>query len=208
MELDEVKLIGSVVKIRSVDHIEATRLIRNDFTYVMELEDWMKSYREFSLLDSAVEEKEFKTFKDLQGLPMTGGKQLWNVKAEVLDISPKTFKDAVRNYSPTDNKFLASKSDHTKTVYNMRVLLRDASLPENAVFESYLFSWDGRGSDFVPGVDLQNIGVSSLKNESKLYTERLNQLLEESTMERPVQVLLESCPIKGKLMFRVLRMEC
>lgn len=51
MEMDEIKLIGSVVKIRSVDHIEGTRLIKNDFTSVMEIEDWMKSYSEFSLLE-------------------------------------------------------------------------------------------------------------------------------------------------------------
>jgi hypothetical protein len=92
-------------------------------------------------------------------------------------------------------------------VYNLRILLRDSSIPDTSVFESYLFSWDGRGSDFVDGVDLSNINVSSLKNESKLFQERVNELLEESSPDRPVQVLIESCPAKSKLMFRVLKIE-
>lgn len=45
MTMDDIKLIGAVVKIRSIDRIEGTRLIKNDFTYVMELEEWMKSYK-------------------------------------------------------------------------------------------------------------------------------------------------------------------
>lgn len=136
-----------------------------------------------------------------------GGKKLWNVKCEVLDVSPKTFKDAVRNYDPYSNKLLANRNESTRSVYNVRLLLKDASLPETTVFESYLFSWDGQGSEFVPGVDLQNIGVSSLKNESKLYQDRLNQLLEETSLEHPAIIQLESCPTKQRLMFRVLSLE-
>lgn len=92
-------------------------------------------------------------------------------------------------------------------MYNIRVLLKDPSLAETAVFESFLFSWDGAGNDFVKGVDLHDITVSSLKNESKLYQERINQLLEETSPDNPVEALIESCPTKSKLMFRVLKLE-
>lgn len=33
-----------------------------------------------------------------------GKKETWNVKCEVIDISPKTFKEAVTYYNPYQNK--------------------------------------------------------------------------------------------------------
>jgi hypothetical protein len=71
MELNEVKLIGSVVKIRSIDRVEDTKLIRNDFTSVIEIEDWMKSYKELTRegVVKPSEDKQFSTFKELLSLP-------------------------------------------------------------------------------------------------------------------------------------------
>jgi hypothetical protein len=84
-------------------------------------------------------------------------------------VSPKNFREAVRNYNPYDNKLVANKGESTRSVYNIRLLLRDASLPETGVFDAHVFSWDGKGDDFLPEVNIQDISVSSLKSESKLY---------------------------------------
>jgi len=147
----------------------------------------MKSYNEFSLLDDKpVETKEYVTLKQLMLLPNSGGKKVWTVKCEVLDVSPRNFREAVRNYNPYDNKLVANKNENTRSVYNIRLLLRDASLPETGVFDAHIFSWDGKGDDFLPEVNIQDISVSSLKSESKLYEERIQRLLEETTEDTPV----------------------
>jgi hypothetical protein len=75
---------------------------------------------------------------------------VWNVKCEVLNVSPKSFREAVRNYNPYENKLVTNNNENTKSVYNIRLLLRDSSLPETGVVDAYIFSWDGKGGDFLP----------------------------------------------------------
>lgn len=42
--LDGVHLIGKVLRVRSISSIENNTLIPNEYTYVLEIEKWMKSY--------------------------------------------------------------------------------------------------------------------------------------------------------------------
>ena len=135
-----------------------------------------------------------------------GKKETWTVRVEVVDIFPKNFKEAVKFYNPYKNK-LMEESGETKPVYNVRFLLKDSSLGGNDLLEAYLFSWDGKGADFLPSVNLSDIEISSLKAESSIYEDKINRLLEESTVENPVEISIESCPHTGsKNIFRVIGM--
>lgn len=174
-KLDQKILVGSVVKIRSVDSLEGSHLVNNEYTYAMELEPWMKTYHELSLLEENKETKTHVTLRTLKELPNSkliynvgGRKETWNVRCEVIDISPKSFKEAVTYYNPYQNK-LTEDPKEARVVYNIRFLLKDLSLPESELFEAHLFSWDSKGSDFLPTVRLTEIQMSSLKTESELY---------------------------------------
>lgn len=80
--LDGVYLIGKVLRVRSVSAIEGNNLIPNEYTYVLEIEKWMKSYSELSLLDKPEEDKRFVTLKHLFELP--------NSKCELMQRGQKT----------------------------------------------------------------------------------------------------------------------
>lgn len=74
------------------------------------------------------------TLKQLFELPNKGPKDIWNTKVEVIDVLPKNLKEALKYYNALDNKLTTSRTEFSKPVYNIRFLLRDASLPENSVF--------------------------------------------------------------------------
>lgn len=74
-KLDQKILVGSVVKIRSVDSLNGNHLVNNEYTYAMELEPWMKTYNELSFVEEPKESKTHVKLQNLKGLP--NSKYLW-----------------------------------------------------------------------------------------------------------------------------------
>lgn len=68
-KLDQKILVGSVVKIRSVDSLNGNHLVNNEYTYAMELEPWMKTYNELSFVEEPKESKTHVKLQNLKGLP-------------------------------------------------------------------------------------------------------------------------------------------
>ena len=62
-----------------------------------------------------------------------------------------------------------SKDKDVEPVYSVKMLLRDKSGNSNQQLEVVLFSWDGKGADFLPQVSLNQLEYSSLVAESELY---------------------------------------
>lgn len=124
-----------------------------------------------------------------------------------MDVEPKSFKKAIKYYNLSKNTLSdsASKDKDAEPVYAVKLLLRDKSGNANQQLEVALFSWDGKGADFVPRVNLNSIEYSTLSAENELYEERVSGLIEGTSAETPVVITLEA-PQGGKSStFRVLK---
>ena len=83
------------------------------------------------------------------------------------------------------------------------LLGRDSSLSEKKAVEFWIFSHDGKCSDFVPKVNLLDLSeYSSLVQEESLYEERYNNLLEAESVKMTVECLTDG---KGVKLFRVIK---
>ena len=128
------------------------------------------------------------------------------MRCEVVDIEPKTFKKAIKNFNISKNTLEDKPSKESEVVYSVKLLLKDKSVSANQQLEVVLFSWDGKGADLLPEVDLRELQYSSLSYESQLYEEKVNQLLEETSGEKPAIATLEYVPVNSKQgSYRLLR---
>jgi hypothetical protein len=72
--------------------------------------------------------------------------------------------------------------------------------------EIWLFSFDGKGSDFLSKVNLNLLdGVSTLKQENLIFEKRMNEILESEHVEMTIEVLNDG---KGNRAFRALNVKC
>jgi hypothetical protein len=71
--------------------------------------------------------------------------------------------------------------------------------------EIWLFSYDGKGSDFLPRVSLDSLdGLSTFKQENLMFEKRLNEILESDYVEMTIEVLNDG---KGNRAFRALNVK-
>lgn len=72
----------------------------------------------------------------------------------------------------------------------------------NKFSEIWLFSYDGKGSDFVKRVSLHDLNeFSNYVEESRYFNKRIEELLNAETVKMTVEVLSDG---KGNRMFRAL----
>lgn len=64
---DQRPLIGTVVRLRSISRVEGNKLIKNPYTWALEVEDWMKSFNElyFEGTKAKKDHDGYVTIKDL-----------------------------------------------------------------------------------------------------------------------------------------------
>ena len=79
----------------------------------------------------------------------------------------------------------------TVPVYRFNFICLDDSVSKNNKFsEVWLFSHDGKGSDFVDRVKLGDLNEFSNYNaESKYFSNRINEILNSETVKMTVEVL-------------------
>jgi len=79
-------------------------------------------------------------------------KTYW-VRAEVFSISAATFVAAVKYYDAKKNTLFDTAHKGTEPVYKLSLMCQDSSL-KNKFAEVWIFSYDGKGGNFVRGIDL------------------------------------------------------
>ena len=109
----------------------------------------------------------------------------------------------MKYYDAKKNVLHDSHKKDSVPVYKLMLLARDHSLAEKKAAELWVFSHDGKCSNFVPKVDLKDLSeYSSLVQEESLYEERYNDLLEAESVKMTVECLSDGKDIK---MFRVVK---
>ena len=129
--------------------------------------------------------------------------RVYNVKCEIFSISANSFNSAVKYYDAKKNQLHDTSKKDTVPIYKVMLLAKDQSLTEKKVAELWVFSHDGKCSNFVPKVDLNDLSeYSSMVQEESLFQERYNNLLEAENVKMTVECLVDG---KGNKMFRVIK---
>lgn len=84
----------------------------------------------------------------------------------------------MKYYDSKKNTLLDTPHKGTEPVYKLSLMCQDNSL-KNKFAEVWIFSYDGKGANFVNGLNLNELNeYSSTVQEDKLYRQRYDELLE------------------------------
>ena len=64
-----------------------------------------------------------------------------------------------------------------KYIYNIHFAISDPSL-DGQIYNVYLFTYDGRGSEFLPGLNTDGIFGKNILDHTQKYEHIVNRLLE------------------------------
>ena len=154
--------------------------------------------------EKGAEEDDLGLYTDLSTLLNTpiancANKTFW-IKAEVFSISAATFVAAVKYYDHKKNQLFDTSHKGTEPVYRISLMCQDSSL-KNKFAEVWIFSHDGKGANFVKGVNLNELNeYSSTVQEDNLYHRRYDELLEAENVIMMVECLNDG---KGNRLLRV-----
>jgi hypothetical protein len=107
--------------------------------------------------EKTIDEDDAGLYTDLNTLIATpiancANKTFW-VKAEIFSISAATFVAAVKYYDSKKNQLYDTSHKGTEPVYKISLMCQDSSL-KNKFAEIWVFSYDGKGGNFVTGLNL------------------------------------------------------
>jgi hypothetical protein len=178
--------VGEWGKLRSVarvDEIDGEKMIiKNNFTSLIKVSEWcFDAQNAIRSAEKIVEEDDSGLYTELATLlntPIAGctNKTFW-VKCEIFSISAATFVAAVKYYDAKKNQLLDTPHKGTEPVYKLSLMCQDSSL-HNKYAEVWVFSYDGKGENFVRGLNLKELNeFSSTVQEDSLYHKRYDELL-------------------------------
>ena len=101
-----------------------------------------------------------------------------------------TYERALKKYDAKNNTEKFYESQEGDYIYNIHFVITDKSL-DGELFNAYIYSYDGKGNEFLPGLDPKKIfGKNILANKEK-YDNLMNRLLEESDLnDAPMDLVL------------------
>ncbi len=125
------------------------------------------------------------------------------MKVEVAATSTSEFVQALKFYDDKKNQLSDSQKTGLQPVYKFNFVAIDESQAKaNKFTEIWLFSYDGKGGDFVKRVNLHDLNeFSNYAEESRYFTKRIDELLNAETVRMTVEVLSDG---KGNRLFRAL----
>lgn len=136
-------------------------VVKNNFTSLVRIHDWtFDAQNAIKNSEKITDEDDAGLYTDLSALLSTpiascANKTFW-VKCEIFSISAATFVAAVKYYDSKKNQLLDTPHKGTEPVYKLSLMCQDASL-KNKFAEVWVFSYDGKGSNFVKGLNLKEL---------------------------------------------------
>jgi len=122
---------------------------------------------------------------------------------EVAATSTNEFTQALKFYDEKKNLVIDSQKAGSLPVYKFNFVCLDESVSKSNKFtEIWVFSYDGKGADFVKRVNLHDLNeFSNYVEESRYFLQRVEELLNAETVRMTVEVLSDG---KGNRLFRAL----
>jgi len=202
---------GSIAKLRSVVRIEQQNntkiVVPNNFTSLINIRNWthdaetfQKNYLAMEIEDESI----YTSLAQLSSLPLNECEnKKYYVKVEVAASSTSEFVQALKFYDEKKNALSDIQRKDTIPVYKFNFVCFDESLAKGNKFsEIWLFSYDGKGGDFVNRVQLDDLSeFSNYAEESKYFSNRIEDILNKEWVKMTVEVLSDG---KGNRILRAL----
>jgi len=202
---------GTIAKLRSVVRIDQQSktkvVVPNNFTSLINLRSWTHDAETFQKIYTAMEvedESIYTSLAHLNSLPLNECEnKKYYVKVEVAAVSTNEFVQALKFYDEKKNALSDTQRKDTIPVYKFNFVCFDESLAKGNKFsEIWLFSYDGKGGDFVNRVQLEDLNeFSNYTEESKYFTNRIEEILNAEWVKLTVEVLSDG---KGNRILRAL----
>jgi len=175
--------VGEYGKLRSVARVDKIEgedvIIKNNFTSLVKINEWtFDAQNAIKNSEKISEEEDSGVYTDLSTLisipiASSANKTFW-VRGEVFSISATTFVSAVKYFDSKKNQLFDTAHKGTEPVYKLSLQVQDNSLG-NKFAEVWVFSYDGKGSNFVKSLNLTELNeYSSTVQEDNLYHKRYN----------------------------------
>jgi len=111
------------------------------------------------------------------------------VVCEITDICT-SFENALKKYDKENNTEKNPTSETGEYIYSIHLLISDDSL-DGEVCNAYIYTYDGRGLEFLPELHPSNIFGRNFVDFKENYDNFVNRLVEESdSKEAPVELVL------------------
>jgi hypothetical protein len=91
-------------------------------------------------------------------------------------------------------------------MYNIQFLVTDNSM-DGDIFSVYLYTYDGKGNEFLPNMDPNKIYGRNTLMYRDLFEHVKNRLLEETTDEVMVDLLVSPLQSKTETIYRIVNTE-
>ena len=101
-----------------------------------------------------------------------------------------TFKDALKKFDKDNGTEKNKVSETGEYIYSIHLLLSDESL-DGEVCNAYVYTFDGKGLEFLPELHPNKIFGRNTLDIKEHYDEFVNRLVEESDFkETPIELVL------------------
>ena len=116
------------------------------------------------------------------------------------------FEDAIKKYDRENNTEKSYTSETGEYIYSIHLLISDPSL-EGEVSNAYIYTFDDRGLEFLPGLNPNNIYGRNTLDMREHYLEWTNRLLEETSQHHPVELVLSPLWNQKETIYRIVDTE-
>ncbi len=118
-----------------------------------------------------------------------------------------SYERALRKFDSKNFTEKSYESQEGEYIYNIHFAITDPSL-NGEVFNVYLYTFDGKGSEFLSGIDPKKVyGKNLLENKEK-YDHLVNRLLEESDVnDAPIELTLNPLNNGKETIYRIVDTE-
>lgn len=79
--------------------------------------------------------------------------------------------------------------EHGKYIYNIHFVISDKSM-KGEVFNVYLYTYDGRGIEFLPGLGTEGIYGKNILEYREKYDHIVNRLLEQTDESNTLEIVI------------------
>lgn len=124
------------------------------------------------------------------------------LQVEFVDIPNGNFEDCLRKYDSKNRTEKPYTSENGEYVYYVNFLVRDSSL-DNSFVNLFLYTYDGKGVEFLPGLDPSNIYGSNILNFQETFENIKTRLLEDTSADKPLQLLVAPMFGKNNVVYRI-----
>ena len=117
------------------------------------------------------------------------------MRCQILDLAPNSYEKCLKKFDAENLTEKDYESTEGKFIYNIEMLATDGSM-EGDIFSIFLYTFDDRGKEFLPGMQPEGIFGRNTLQFRQLFDNVRNRLLEETDSHNCIELLLS--PLSSK----------